>query len=96
MKLVLRIVIAATVVVVAALCWLQTIIPSRFGGDNGEHMGHVLREGAEKLSRSGDTELVVEYQPMTGIQQEYSVRFIASTNPSVAPRPGTSFRSYGK
>jgi hypothetical protein len=49
------------------------------GFDNGEHMGYVLREGAEKLKRSNNTELVIEYQPMTGIQQEYYVKFNAGS-----------------
>ena len=66
------------------------------GGDNGEHMGHVLRKGAEQLRRSNETELVLEYQPMTGIQQEYSVKFRASTNPTGRPFPGTTFVSYGR
>jgi hypothetical protein len=62
----------------------------RRGLDNGEHMGYVLREGAEKLKRSNNTELVVEYQPMTGIQQEYYVKFNACSFVTVGGERGGS------
>ncbi len=64
--------------------------------DNGEQLGYELRLGAEKLKRSQDTELIMEYHPLTGIQQVYYVDFQPSSNPIKKPNPGGSVPMYGK
>jgi hypothetical protein len=43
--------------------------------DNGVHMAYCLRAGAKKLARSNDNELVIRYEPLTGIHQIYDVQF---------------------
>ncbi len=55
--------------VCACLCgcdWLE---------DNGMHMGYCLKDGAKKLARSTNTELVIRYEPLDGIHQIYDVEF---------------------
>lgn len=98
LKILIRTAIAAvlTALVAVLLAWLWVSRMTSGVVDNGAHMGRVLRDGANQLRRSGDTELVVEYQPMTGIEQEYYVDFRASSNPTGAPLPGKSYGSYGK
>jgi hypothetical protein len=53
----------------AGLCgcdWLE---------DNGVHMGYCLKAGARELAHSTNTELVVRYEPLDGIDQVYDVEF---------------------
>ena len=53
----------------AGLCgceWLE---------DNGVHMAYCLKDGAQKLAKSGDRELVVRYEPLGGVNQIYDVQF---------------------
>jgi hypothetical protein len=44
--------------------------------DNGVHMAMCLKDGAKKLEHSNDTELVIRYEPLTGIRQSYDVEFV--------------------
>ena len=53
----------------AGLCgcnWLE---------DNGVHMAYCLKDGAQELKNSTNTELIVRYEPLTGIHQIYDVEF---------------------
>jgi hypothetical protein len=43
--------------------------------DNGVHMAYCLKDGAEKLAKSPDSELVFRYEPLTGTNQIYHVQF---------------------
>ena len=47
--------------------------------DNGVHMAVCLREGAKKLAGSKDTELVIQYEPLTGTNQIYDVEFCSNS-----------------
>ena len=43
--------------------------------DNGVHMAYCLKDGAAKLAKSPDSELVFRYEPLTGTNQIYHVQF---------------------
>jgi len=58
--------------------------------DNGVHMAYCLRDGAKALERSKDSELVVRYEPLTGIQQSYNVEFVPDSLVLVTGRNGGS------
>jgi hypothetical protein len=47
--------------------------------DNGVHMAVCLRDGAKKLAISKDTELVIQYEPLTGTNQIYDVEFCSNS-----------------
>lgn len=57
------------VLAVTALCGCDAL------EDNGVHMAYCLKAGAEKLAKSSDTELVFQYEPLTGTNQIYHVQF---------------------
>jgi hypothetical protein len=47
--------------------------------DNGTHLAYALEKGAKRLKNRPDgSELVVRYEPLTGINQSYGVSFRAS------------------
>jgi hypothetical protein len=52
--------------------------------DNGTHLAYALEHGAEHLRHSNQTEEVVEYEPLTGINQRYEID-ISETIP--VPKP---------
>ncbi len=47
--------------------------------DNGVHMAYCLKDGAKKLAGSNETELVIEYEPLTGTNQIYDVEFCSNS-----------------
>jgi len=49
--------------------------------DNGVHLAYALEKGAKTLENKPDgRELVIRYEPLTGIHQAYDVIFAASTS----------------
>ncbi len=52
--------------------------------DNGTHLAYAIEHGAEHLRHSDQTEEVVEYEPLTGINQRYEIDISESTE---APKP---------
>jgi hypothetical protein len=62
--------------------------------DNGTHLAYALEKGAKQLKSKPDgSELVVRYEPLTGINQSYGVSFRAS--PSEDPPYGAASLSVG-
>jgi hypothetical protein len=47
--------------------------------DNGVHMAECLKDGAQKLAKSNETELVIRYEPLTGTNQVYAVEFCSNS-----------------
>ena len=56
--------------------------------DNGTHLAFALERASRQLLASAKEELVIAYEPMTGIDQRYEVRMTASRNPQ-APYGGS-------
>ena len=64
--------------------------------DNGTHLAYALEKGAKRLKNKPDgSELVVRYEPLTGINQSYGVSFRASPE-TEAPYGAASLSVGGK
>ena len=64
--------------------------------DNGTHLAYALEKGAKGLKSKPDgTEVVVRYEPLTGIKQSYGVSFRASPE-TEAPYGAASLTVGGK
>ncbi len=62
--------------------------------DNGTHLAYALEKGANGLKSKPDgTEVVVRYEPLTGINQSYGVSLRAS--PKTDPPYGAASLSVG-
>jgi hypothetical protein len=55
--------------------------------DNGTHLAFALVRAAQALRASGDQERVVDYEPMTGIDQHYEIR-LRPSHQATAPYGG--------
>jgi predicted small secreted protein len=61
---------------------LIALLPAgcNFRGDDSENLAYALKKGARRLRWSSRTEEVVHYQPLSGTNQNYSVKINESTS----------------
>src|SRR6476659_11027210 len=67
---------------------LQTLRECLASSNRAKHMAICLRDGAKKLEHSSDNELVVRYEPLTGINQSYDVEFVPDSGILVTGKNG--------
>ncbi len=50
--------------------------------DNGTHLAYALEKGAKELRGSDRTELVVHYEPLEGLTDDYEVNIVHANSPT--------------
>lgn len=71
-------------VICLALCGCEWL------SDDGVHLAESLKDGANALQRSADTELTVAFEPLDGTNQIYTVQFCKNSAVVVWSKHGGS------
>ena len=71
--LVALLVLAAALTLAPACSWLE---------DNGTHLAYALEKGAKELARSPQNELVVHYEPLEGLTDDYVIEIVHADAPT--------------
>ena len=74
--------------IIAAIC--LALCGCDWLSDDGVHLAESLKDGANALQRSADTELTVAFEPLDGTNQIYTVQFCKNSAVVVWSKHGGS------